>query len=153
MQSNQDIPAPQPSGPAPAPATPLPQPVTTTPGTPLQPLIQLNGGDAFGRPHGLGGNDVIIGIGISLVLAAIFWFVGKVLTDTLVKQFAEVGSAKRAGMMLFLFLAVVATFATFGFLGNYWLALYFLIPGATLAVLLFFMLIFSLVAANRSKRK
>jgi hypothetical protein len=102
---------------------------------------------------GLGGNDIVIGVGVSLVLAAIAWFVGRILTDTLVKQFAEVGSAKRAGMMLFLLLADIGTFATFGFLGNYWLTTYFLASSISLTLTLFCVFLYTLIAANRSKRR
>lgn len=105
------------------------------------------------EPGGLGGNDVVIGIGVSLVLAAVAWFVGRILTDTLVKQFAEVGSAKRAGMMLFLLLTDVGAFATFGFLGNFWMAMYFFVPGIVLTVILFCVFLYTLIASNRTKRR
>jgi hypothetical protein len=117
------------------------------------PAVQIPISLTPGEARGLGGNDVIIGIGISLVLAAIFWFVGRVVTDTLVKQFAEVGASKRAGLMLFLLLTVMGAFATFGFLGNFWLATYFLIPAASLSALMLIVFLFSLVAANRTKRR
>jgi hypothetical protein len=149
MQSSQDqIPPPQPSGPdtSPAPQQQAPS-ENTVPSISIPfPVNQI-------ERRGLGGNDIIIGVGVSLVLAAIFWFVGRILTDTLVKQFAEVGAAKRAGVMLFLLLTVLGVFGTFGFLGNLWLATYFLVPAASLSTLMFFVFVFSFVAANRTKRR
>ena len=145
MQSNDNqVPAPQPSAPdqtppaAPPPAGSI-QMGTVQIGTPPQ--------------SGLGGNDIIIGAGVTLVLAIAAWFIGRVLTDTLVKQFAEVGSAKNAGLMLFLLLTDLAAFATFGFLGNYWLMTYFLAAAGSLTFILLCVFIFSLVSANRTKRR
>lgn len=148
MQSNDDLPAPQ----QPAAPDQGSNPGAAQTGHSLQmgPVQVSFGGE---KAYGLGGNDVIIGAGISLVLAAIFWFVGRILTDTLVKQYAEVGSAKRAGVMLFLFLTVLGAFVTFGFLGNFWLATFFFIPAAALSALLLIIFLFTLVAANRSKRR
>jgi hypothetical protein len=146
MQSNDNqVPPPQPSGPG---ETPVTAPAQPTPSVQLGPV-------RIGpvSQSGLGGNDVIIGVGISLVLAIVAWFVGRILTDTLVKQFAEVGSAKRAGLMLFLLLTDLATFATFGFLGNYWVTTYFLAAGGSLTFILLCVFIFSLVSANRTKRR
>lgn len=146
MQSNDNqVPAPQPSTPD---QTPAPAPAPPAGSVQLGP-VQIN----TLPQSGLGGNDVIIGVAITLVLAVAAWFIGRILTDTLVKQFAEVGSAKRAGLMLFLLLTDLAAFATFGFLGNYWLMTYFLAAGGSLTFILLCVFIFSLVSANRTKRR
>jgi hypothetical protein len=147
MQSNDDLPPPQQGSPDQGSSSGAAQTGHSVQMGPVQISIP---GD---KTYGLGGNDVIIGVGVSLVLAAIFWFVGRILTDTLVKQFAEVGSAKRAGLMLFLFLTVLGGFVTFGFLGNFWLANFFFIPAAALSTLLFVIFLFTLISANRSKRR
>jgi hypothetical protein len=101
---------------------------------------------------GLGNNQIFYGVGISLALAVLFWFVGRMLTDTLVKQFAEVGSAKRAGLTLFVFLTVAGAFATFGFLGDFWQVLEFWLPAALLTAVTFFIFLFGLFGALRSRR-
>jgi hypothetical protein len=144
--SDIQIPPPQPSNGATNDAQKPVQPALTTGAT--SPVISLGS-----SPPELSGNQVIIGIGISLVLAAVFWFVGRIMTDTLVKQFAEVSAAKRAGIALFAFLASLGISATFGFLGNFWSAPYFLIPAGTLTLLLFLVFLFSFVGANRSRRR
>ena len=104
-------------------------------------------------PTVLSGNQIIIGVVASLLLVALFWFVGRSLADTLIKQFAEVSAAKRAGLALTAFLSVVGAAATFGILGNYWLMPYFFAPAGSLSILLFFAFLFSFIGANRSKRK
>lgn len=102
---------------------------------------------------GLSGNQIVLGVGISIALAILFWFVGRIVADTLVKQFAEVGAAKRAGLSLFAFLTILGSFATFGFLGKFWLANMFIIPAASLSSLMFIVFIYTLVASNKSKRR
>lgn len=103
-------------------------------------------------PIGLHNNQILAGIGISLVLAVLFWFIGRMLTDTLVKQFAEVGSAKRAGITLFVFLAISGVFTTFGFLGSFWNTMVFVIPAALLGGLTLFVFFFSLIGALHSRK-
>jgi hypothetical protein len=101
---------------------------------------------------GLRNNQILLGVGISLVLAILFWFVGRMLADTLVKQFAEVGAAKRAGRTFFIFLTVTAIFATFGFIGDLWTAIRFIVPGAGLSFITLVVFLFMLVGAFKTRR-
>jgi len=148
-QNSNDIRIPPPqSDSSPSPAA---QPATVPPATSQAQLsLPINITPPGG---GLSGNQIIMGVVISLGLAALFWFVGRILADTFVKQFAEVGAAKRAGVALFAFLTSLGISATFGFLGNFWSAPFFLIPAGSLVTLLFLVFIFCMVGASRSRRR
>jgi hypothetical protein len=114
--------------------------------------VQLPSKVIIEGPQGLHNNQILLGAGISLVLAILFWFIGRMLADTLVKQFAEVGAAKRAGRTLFIFLTVTAIFATFGFIGDLWTAIRFIVPGAGLSFITFVVFLFMLLGAFKSRR-
>ncbi|MBI1329139.1 MAG: hypothetical protein GC166_04450 [Alphaproteobacteria bacterium] len=154
MQSTGDIQIPQPSTSDSDQQTPEAQQQPGTPSTNSGPglddFMSLVGRN---EPQSLSGNQIIIGIGISLVLAVLFWFVGRIVTDTLVKQFAEVGAAKRAGLALTAFLSVIGVAITFGILGNFWLVPFFFAPAGALTALLALVSLFTFIGANRSKRK
>lgn len=129
-----------------------PQPAPAAEGNQTQPAPGGHTEITFEPSSGLHSNQILAGVGISLVLAALFWFIGRMLTDVLVKQYAEVGSAKRAGITLFIFLAVTGVFTTFGFLGNFWNTLVFLIPAILLGALTLFVFLFCLLGALHSRK-
>lgn len=153
MQNSSDvnIPPPQSTPTQPAQSSPSSPPADQSAPAPGQStLIDVNN---LPGPKVLTPNQIIIGAAISLALAVLFWFLGRIVADTLIKQFAEVGAAKRAGIALSIFLSVVGLSVTFGVLGDYWFLPPFFLSTGSLTLLTFGAFIFSLVAANRSKRK
>ncbi len=128
------------------PAAPQPPPpAAAQPAATQQPLPAADG------TGGLAPNDMVIGLAAVLALAVMFLFVRGGLRSHLIAQRASPSAAGNAGWSLWAFLTVLSATVVFGFLGDLWQVLTFLIPMGVLVVvtLVVFGMLYSSAARGR----
>ncbi len=136
-----NIPPPNSSAPPTAPSTPDTSQAPAMPiGLDLQPLS-------------LSPTQIVIALVLVLVWAGLLIFVRRVLTQSLVSQFADLGRSRAAGTMLYLFLLVLGATVIFCALGSFWSVLKVVAPAAAVNVVLFILFLFSLIAARSSRQR
>lgn len=139
-----DINIPPPSGAAPPPPTDT-MPMTQVPARPV--------GMAEVPPLAMSSTQMIIAAVLVLVWAGLLIFVRKLLAQSLITQFADLGRARAAGTTLYLFLLVLGATIIVCAFGGYWQTLAIIIPAAVLNVVLLVLFLFSYGAARASRQR
>jgi len=89
-----------------------------------------------GETHGMmTSKEILLGSGIVIVGALLFFFMSRWFSDYLVKKHKSPTAARRAGWALFFFLTFTTALLVFGFLGGLWGNLLFIIPVGVFAVI------------------
>ena len=117
-----------PSGPA---ATPSAAPATPAP-APAAPGVLVREPVLVGS---LTQNGAVIGTGIMLGLAVVFFLIRGALRSHLIANRASLAQANGASWALFAFLLATAFTAVFGLLGGFWAALSFTVPMGALCLI------------------
>ncbi len=149
--------------PAPAPApTPTPDIVIPPPSgaapptTDTMPTTQVPArpaGPPDGPPLAMSSTQMVVAAVLVLVWAGLLIFVRRLLTQSLVTQFADLGRARAAGTTLYLFLLVLGATLIVCALGGYWQILAVTIPSAVLNGVLLLLFLFSYGAARSSRQR
>ena len=155
-------PAAPPPAPAPAP-TPTPDIVIPPPNgaAPPPPADTMPMTQVPARPAGapevppmtMSSTQMIIAAVLVLVWAGLLIFIKRLLTQSLVAQFADLGRARAAGTTLYLFLLVLGATLIVCAFGSYWQALTVTIPAAVLNVVLLVLFLFSYSSARASRQR
>jgi len=97
---------------------------------------------------GMSGKEILLGSGIVLVAALMFFFLSRWFTDYLVKKRKSHTVSSRAGWSLFFFLTFTVCLLVFGALGHLWTTWLYI---GTMSVLVLISLIMFLMSAFSSK--
>jgi fatty acid desaturase len=81
------------------------------------------------------GKEILLGSGIVIVGALLFFFMSRWFSDYLVKKHKSPTTARRAAWALFFFLIFTTALLVFGFFGGLWGNLLFIIPMGIFAVI------------------
>jgi hypothetical protein len=92
--------------------------------------------------------EMLIGAGIVIIGVVMFFFLSRMLVDSMVKGRKSPSSANRAGWSLFFLLTFTTTLVVFGFLGHFWSNWLFIAPMGLLILVTALMLF---VAISKSK--
>jgi len=129
----------------PGPSTPAP---TDGQGTTIMPDETVPAGIA-----GVSNTDIVIGVAIIVVAALIAFFIrGAVRSHLITARKAGISSAGNAGWALFAFLMSIVITAAFGFIGQLWTVLPFVIPMGVLDVVTLILFVILFRSANRGRR-
>ena len=137
-----DIVIPPPSG--------SPQAVETVPATqaPSRPA-----GAADAPPPALSSTQLVIVAVLVLIWAGLLIFARRLLTQSLVTQFADLGRARGAGTTLYLFLLVLGATLAVCAIGGYWTTADVTIPAAVLNAVMLVVFLFSFGGALSSRQR
>ena len=124
-----------------------PAPGTTTPATEVAP-----------RPvpapvPSLSSTQIVVAAALVLVWAGVLLFARRVLTQSLVAQFADLEKARGAGTTLYLFLLALGATVIVCLLGSFWTVLTVVVPAGVLDAVLLLVFLFSLGAARASRQR
>ncbi len=97
--------------------------------------------------------QVVIAVVLVLVWAGLLLFIRRVLTRSLVAQFADLEKSRGAGTTLYLFLLALGATVIVCALGNFWTVLAVVIPAAVLDSVLLIVCLFSLGSARASRQR
>jgi hypothetical protein len=141
----------RPPDPQPAPPAPSAPPATTQQPIPPRPVEGTTQSKPFGTapPVAVTPTGLLVGAAILLVLAVVFLLISRSLRGHLIGRKASPATAGSASWALFAFLFSIAATSVFGFIGNLWLVLPFIIP---MGVLITATLVLFLVLFNSSRR-
>ena len=156
-------PGPVPAGPSgyvirpPQPATPTPASPSPAPAaTPTPAAPQPSGTLALPpEPTMLGGltqNGAVIGAGVMLVLAIVFFLLRGAVRNHLIDNRASLAAAGAASWALFVFLLVLAFTVVFGIAGQLWTVTAFIGPLGLLVVVTLCLFLYLFGAARRLGR-
>ncbi len=137
-----DIVIPQPNaGPAPVPAVPSTETAPRPAPAPAVPAISMSS------------TQMVIALVLVLVWAGLLLFVRRVLTRSLVAQFADLEKSRGAGTTLYLFLLALGATVIVCSLGSFWTVLAVVVPAAVLDSVLLIVFLFSLGSARASRQR
>ena len=88
-----------------------------------------------------------------LIWAGLLVFIKRMLTQSLVTQYADLSRARAAGTTLYLFLLVLGATLTVCAFGGYWQTLAVTIPGGVLNAVMLVLFLFSYGAARSSRQR
>ncbi len=104
-------------------------------------------------PLTLSSTQIVIAAVLVLVWAGLLLFVRRVLTQSLVAQFADLGKSRGAGTTLYFFLLALGATVIVCTLGSFWTVLAVVIPAAVLDAVLLVVFLFSLGSARASRQR
>jgi isoprenylcysteine carboxyl methyltransferase (ICMT) family protein YpbQ len=96
----------------------------------------------------MSGKEILLGSGIVVVAALLFFFLSRWFTDNLVGKRKSHSTASRAGWSLFFFLTFTVCLLVFGALGHMWTTWLYIVP---MALLILVSLTLFLLSAFSSK--
>ncbi len=153
------VPAPQaPATPTPTPDIVIPPPAgSTPPPADTMPVTQVPARPTPGAELGvpaLSSTQIVVVTVLVLIWAGLLIFVRRLLTQSLVTQFADLGRARAAGTTLYLFLLVLGATLTVCAFGGYWQTLAVTVPGAVLngVMLVLFLVSYGSARSSRQRR-
>ncbi len=152
-QPQQDAPAPVPSaGPdiniPPPNAAPAQAPTTQSTEMAPRPLAVTTP-----LPLGMSSTQIVIAAVLVLVWAGLLIFARRLLTQSLVAQFADLGKSRGAGTAFYLFLLALGATVIVCSLGSYWSVLAVVIPAGVLDTVLLVVFLVSLGSARASRQR
>lgn len=108
-------------------------------------------------PHdlqlGMSSTQLVIAVLLLVVWAGLLVPARRLLTQSLVAQFADLGRSRSAGTTLNLFLLVLGATVIFCALGDFWSVLTVVIPASILTVVLLVLFLVSLTTARASRQR
>ena len=103
-------------------------------------------------PVGMSSTEIVVAIVLVLAWAGLLLLVRRLLIQSLLAQFADLGRSRAAGTALYMFLlALGATVIVCG-IGGFWDTLEIMIPVAVLDILLLVLALVTLVSARSSRQ-
>ncbi len=135
-----NIPAPN-AAPAPAPTT---QSTEMAPRPPAVPTPM---------PLAMSSTQIVIAAVLVLVWAGLLIFARRLLTQSLVAQFADLGKSRGAGTAFYLFLLALGATVIVCSLGSFWSVLTVVIPAGVLDTVLLVVFLVSLGSARASRQR
>ncbi len=151
-QPQQDAPAPVPNAgpdinippPSAAPAQPpAAQSTQVAPRPPALPTVL----------PALSSTQIVIAVLLVLVWAGLLVFARRMLTQSLVAQFADLGKSRGAGTAFYLFLLALGATVIVCSLGSYWTVLAVVIPAGVLDTVLLIVFLVTLGSARASRQR
>ena len=103
--------------------------------------------------YGMSSTELVIATVLVLAWAGLLILVKRLLTQSLVGQFADLGRSRAAGTTLYVFLLVLGATLVFCALGGYWQALVIVIPAGVLDAVLLILFLFTLASARASRQR
>lgn len=152
-------PAPAPiAAPAASPAGPdinIPPPNGNVPGRTVstQPPPVPPGPAPYDLRLGMSSTELVIAMLLLAVWAGLLIFAKRLLTQSLVAQFADLGRSRAAGTTLYLFLLALGATVIFCALGDFWTVFTVVIPASILVVVLLVLFLVSLTTARASRQR
>ena len=104
-------------------------------------------------PIGLSSTQLVIAIVLVLAWAGLLLLVRRLLTQSLLAQFADLGRSRAAGTALYVFLLVLGTTLIVCALGDFWNVLVIMIPVGVLDIVLLVLAAVTLASARASRQR
>ncbi len=147
--------APPPSTGAPTPDIVIPPPAGSPSAVETVPATQASGrpAGAVDAPPALSSTQLVIVAVLVLIWAGLLIFARRLLTQSLVAQFADLGRARGAGTTLYLFLLVLGATLAVCAIGGYWTTADVTIPAAVLNAVMLVVFLFSFGGALSSRQR
>ena len=144
-------PPPSPAGPdinIPPPNGSIPKGTAGTQPPPVQP-----GPIQHDLQMGMSSTQLVIAVVLLAVWAGLLVLARRLLTQSLIAQFADLGRSRTAGSTLYLFLLALGATVIFCALGDFWSVFTVVIPASVLVVVLLVLFLFSLASARASRQR
>ena len=104
-------------------------------------------------PIGLSSTQLVIAIVLVLLWAGLLLLVRRLLTQSLLAQFADLGRSRAAGTALYVFLLVLGATLIVCALGDFWNVLVIMIPVGVLDIVLLVLAVVTLASARASRQR